>query len=203
MTHVAGPSMEIDQQASSINPGAITQDSQPSSDPGSTRCTRSRAPCPAGPHTWEQRPGGSVAHARLGAHRGPRSPRIRPPRCRPPLLLSGSAHSPRIPLSRLLYSPSLALCPPSNPRASLAPRCRDCRRQGCLPDFGPSIRRSGTPRPDRALLPTTRPPAEAPALPHPLGTLLSPPHFSPRDLGGGGARRSRQTAIPACPPPGA
>ena len=100
-------------------PGAITQDSQPSSDPGSTRCTRSRAPCPAGPHTWEQRPGGSVAHARLGAHRGPRSPRIRPPRCRPPLLLSGSAHSPRIPLFRLLYSPSLALCLPSNPRASL------------------------------------------------------------------------------------
>lgn len=111
--------MEADQQASSIIPWSHHSGFPILQRPCSTRCTRSRTPCRVRPDTWEQRPGGSVAHARLGAHRSPRSPRIRPPRCRPPLLLSWSAHSPRIPLAPLLYSPSLARCPPSKPRASL------------------------------------------------------------------------------------
>ena len=78
VTHVAGPSMEsLDQQASSINPRghhsglpALQRPAEEPRDPGSTRCTRSRPPCPASPQTWERRPGGGVAHARL-AHAAP------------------------------------------------------------------------------------------------------------------------------------
>ena len=121
MTPVAGPSMEsLDQQASSINPWghhsglpALQRPAEEPRGPGSTRCTRSRPPCPARPQTWERRPGGSAAHARLGA---PRTFALRgadhhsccPARSQP-------AH-PSHPAPALSLTCALS---PSNPRATL------------------------------------------------------------------------------------
>nr|XP_044605515.1 early nodulin-like protein 2 [Equus asinus] len=94
------------------SPGALPWDSQPSSD--AQRSPKTLAPFPAPglvrPARLAPLPGGSVALLRLGAHPSPRALCTRPPRRRPPLLRAGALASPRIPLSTLIRSPSLARC---------------------------------------------------------------------------------------------
>lgn len=183
VTSVQRGSVEVlGEQASSINPWgphselpALQRQAEAPGDPYSIPCTRSRALVPLVPLS-----GGNLALAGLCAQPSPRAPRTRPPRCRPPLLRPRCARSPRIPLATLVRSLSLVSCPLL--ALELVPGTAVRRLQA--PESPPRLRaiwRSRTPRPERALLPTTRPPAEAPALAHPLGTLRSRPRFSPRE----------------------
>ena len=169
MTHVAGPSMEsLDQQASSINPRghhsglpALQRPAEEPRDPGSTRCTRSRPPCPASPQTWERRPGVGVAHARL-AHAAPSPLRGADHHSCCPALTARASLRPAPALS-LTCAPS-----PSNPRASL------WHRGAATAGARVASRTSDHPSGDRELhdlIERCSPrPARQQRLPHPLGT---------------------------------
>lgn len=128
-------------------------------------------PCPAGPLTWGQR---STFRTRRTAQ-PPRARCTRPRRCSPP-------SCPRIPLSTLICSPSLARCPFLALELVVSGTARDyCRRQGGLRDFGPWGDRELQDQRARCFPLLAGLPAKAPALLRPLGTLLSPLHLSPWD----------------------
>lgn len=174
-------------QASSIKPRrAFTSDSQPSSDEEKTpeTLTPFLASGPACPDPLVLLPGGSVTLSGLGAQPSPRALArcTRPPRRRPPLW-------PAHPSPRSFALPHLRGCPGLALELVVSGTARGyCRRQGGLRDFGPLGDRELHDQRERCFLLFARsPPAKAPALLHPLGTLLSPPQpvespGAPRDL---------------------